>query len=71
MTSEARWIDVANLSKRLCVSRNTVWRWVREDRFPAPVRLSGGCTRWRLDDIERWEQVQCAHAAEFEYGEAR
>lgn len=41
---------------RYGVSRATVWRWTQHNKFPSPVRLSPGCTRWRLADIEQWEQ---------------
>lgn len=37
------------------VSRATIWRWVQERGFPNPVRLSPGCTRWKLADIEAWD----------------
>ena len=40
----------------LPVSRTTVWRWVRADKFPAPIRLSGGITAWRVEDIRTWLQ---------------
>jgi prophage regulatory protein len=40
---------------RYGVSRATWWRWVREGHAPAPVKLSPGCTRWRLPVLEAWE----------------
>lgn len=41
---------------RYGVSRQTVWRWAANDSaFPTPVKLSPGCTRWKLSDIESWE----------------
>ncbi len=27
---------------------------IKEDRFPAPVRLSSRCVRWRMGDLRRW-----------------
>jgi prophage regulatory protein len=38
----------------LPVSRATIWRWVQENKFPQPIRLSSGICVWRLSDIERW-----------------
>jgi len=38
----------------LPVSRATIWRWVRENKFPQPIRLSSGISVWRLTDIDRW-----------------
>lgn len=40
---------------RYGVSRATIWRWAQTGRFPQPVKLSPGCTRWRSSDIEQWE----------------
>lgn len=38
------------------VSRGTIWRWVTENGFPAPVRLGPHSVRWRRRDVEAWEQ---------------
>lgn len=43
------------LAERLDVSRATVWRWAKAGLVPKPVKLSPGCTRWRLADIAAWE----------------
>jgi prophage regulatory protein len=40
---------------RIGVSRVTIWRWVKKGNFPKPLKLSAGCTRFRLEDIEAWE----------------
>ncbi len=45
-------------AERYSVSRATWWRWVREARAPSPIKLSPGCTRWRLADLEAWEAGQ-------------
>lgn len=52
------------IASRYDVSRPTVWRWLKVDpSFPQPVRLSPGCVRWRLEDIERWESAKAGAAA--------
>lgn len=38
------------------VSRTTWWRGVKEGRFPAGVKLSGGITVWRVEDIREYLQ---------------
>lgn len=42
-------------ASRYGISRPTIWRWVNEGRFPAPVKLGPGITRWRLADLLQWE----------------
>lgn len=39
------------LAKRYGVHRTAIWRWVRNGDLPAPLRLSPGCTRWKMADI--------------------
>lgn len=41
---------------RYGVNRVTIWRWVRQGIFPAPVKIGPGCTRWAIDEIEKHEQ---------------
>lgn len=57
------YLSDKTVATRYEVGRATVWRWVQESKFPAPVKLSPGCTRWKLSDIEEWEanQKQVAH----------
>lgn len=44
------------LAARLSVSRQTIWRLVKSDpQFPRPIRLTPGCTRWLLSEVEAWE----------------
>lgn len=38
----------------LPVSPATVWRWVRNGKFPQPFKLSAGVTAWHLSDIEQF-----------------
>jgi prophage regulatory protein len=48
-----------HLAKRYKVSRQTIWRWAASDEtFPSPIKLSPGCTRWKLSDLELWEAAK-------------
>lgn len=46
------------LAKRFCVSRGSIWRWAADGRFPKPVCLTEGCTRWRASDVAQWEAAR-------------
>lgn len=35
-------------------SPSTLWRKVADGTFPKPVKLSPGCTAWRVEDIREW-----------------
>lgn len=36
----------------LPVSPATVWRWVRESKFPKPFKLGESVTVWNLEEVE-------------------
>lgn len=36
----------------LPVSPATIWRWVREGKFPQPFKLGASVTVWNASDIE-------------------
>jgi prophage regulatory protein len=47
------------VAARYSVHRTTPWRWAKTNsKFPKPVVLSQGCTRWKLLDLEVWEDEQ-------------
>jgi predicted DNA-binding transcriptional regulator AlpA len=52
--SEGQLITARALSLRLALSRQTLWRMVREARLPAPIHISPMCIRWREADIAAW-----------------
>ncbi len=35
-------------------SRTTLWRWVKEAKFPKPAKLSSGVTAWRVGDVREF-----------------
>jgi len=61
-----RITDVA--STRECkglvpVSKATIWRWVRDGRFPKPFKLGGNTTVFDLDLVEEWLAQRAGGAA--------
>jgi prophage regulatory protein len=36
------------------ISSATLWRWVKAQAFPAPVKLGPRVTAWRWDDVQAW-----------------
>ena len=53
-----RFLSDKDIAERYSVHRATPWRWVKEGKLPQPVKITAGCTRWKLADIEAWEQAQ-------------
>lgn len=54
------YVSVKELSSRYGVTAVSIWRWVREGRFPRPVKLSGNATRWKLSAVEQFERERGA-----------
>jgi len=48
-----------HVADRYGIGRVSVWRWLKTDpTFPKPFKLSPGCVRWRLADLEVWEAAR-------------
>jgi prophage regulatory protein len=62
----ARITDLASTkskSGKLPVSPATIWRWVKEGKFPAPFKLGPNTTVWDLDLVEAHLAQQAAGAS--------
>jgi prophage regulatory protein len=57
-------IENAELSRWIRLDRSTIYRMVRDGRFPPPVRLTdGGRHAWRRADVEQWIDSRIARAS--------
>ncbi len=54
------FLSVDQVAERFSVSRDSIYRWKRSGDFPKAVKLGPGTTRWRLSDLEDWEQTRQA-----------
>lgn len=50
------YIPDVQVANHFGVSRATVWRWVQNGSFPKPIKLSPGCSRWKIEDIKKWAE---------------
>jgi prophage regulatory protein len=51
------YVRITDLSPHIIpVSHATLWRWVRDGKFPKAVKLSTGITAWRVEDVRVWLQ---------------
>lgn len=47
------------VAARYSVTRLTVWRWSGGNGgFPQPIKIGPSCTRWRFEDLLRWEEKE-------------
>ena len=52
------FLDVRELADDIGVNKSTIRRWVQQGKFPEPVHISRGCTRWRTEDYAEWKLAQ-------------
>jgi prophage regulatory protein len=54
------FLSAAQVSARYgLTSDKNAWRWAKADpTFPKPVKLAPRCVRWKLSDLEVWEETK-------------
>ena len=53
-TPTRRALRIRKASEKTGFSESTIWRLVGQGEFPAPVKLSPGCTAWFEHEIDAW-----------------
>jgi prophage regulatory protein len=53
-TKNNHLVSPDELSKMLHRSRVTIWRWIKDDILPSPVRIHGAVLGWKPDVIDQW-----------------
>lgn len=58
------YLSDVQLAARYSVVRQSIWRWARVDpKFPRPVEISPGTTRWAFAEILAWEETRARRGA--------
>lgn len=52
-----RLLKIGEVREFLSIAEPTIWRWIAEKTFPAPLKL-GRASRWRQSTIENWLEEQ-------------
>lgn len=47
-------IDPMRETMLASVNRSTVYRWIKTQGFPAPIKLSPGCSVWSVSEVNEW-----------------
>ena len=50
-------VRLSDICKLVGLSRSSIYSRVGEGSFPAPIRLSDHCVRWRREDLDAWVQA--------------
>jgi prophage regulatory protein len=57
---EERFLRLPEVVRRCGISKSSVWLWVREGRFPSPIRVGPRVTCWRASEIDNWIEAKAA-----------
>jgi prophage regulatory protein len=63
-SEKRRWLRIHNLSTDkqhvglLPVSEATIWRWVKQGKFPMPFKLGANVTVWDAKEVDSWLKQQ-------------
>jgi len=47
-------LRVEDVVKKTSIGKSTIWLWVKEKRFPQPIKLSERISVWKESDIDEW-----------------
>jgi len=50
-------LKIRDVLVRYGVTKPTIYRWMKEGLFPAPVKIGGGTVRWLEADLEAFDQT--------------
>ena len=53
-----KFASVDELAARYGVNRSSLYKWCKAGQFPPPIKLGPKFSRWRREDIERWESTR-------------
>jgi len=48
------FIRIKDVMKKTSIPKSTIWLWVKEEKFPKPIKLSERTTVWKESDIDEW-----------------
>ena len=47
-------LRIKDVVKKTSIGKSTIWEWVKEEKFPKPIKLSERISVWRESDIDEW-----------------
>lgn len=61
--TDERYLRLPAVLERVPVSRTTLYRWIREDRFPPPYRIGPNTAAWAESEVLQALQELASEAA--------
>lgn len=51
----SNFLRIKQVSEKTGLAKSTIWLWVKEKKFPKPIKLSPRVTVWEESIIEQWQ----------------
>lgn len=58
IAADERFLTTSEVEKMVGLKRVTLWRWVKDGRFPSPIKYENSKNRYRLSEVVCWMQHQ-------------
>jgi len=55
----SNFLRVTQVAKKVGIGKSTVWLWVKEGKFPKPIKISSRVTVWDEEKIIEWQNNKC------------
>jgi prophage regulatory protein len=55
---ELQFYRARDVQDKVRISKATIWSWVKQNKFPSPIKLGKGVTVWRKSDIDAWVKTK-------------
>ncbi len=52
----SNFLRITEVMKKTGIAKSTIWLWVKEKKFPKPIKLSPRITVWDEDSINEWKK---------------
>lgn len=47
-------LRINDVVKKTSIGKSTIWVWVKDGKFPKPIKLSERISAWKESDIDEW-----------------
>lgn len=57
------FIDLHEVSQRVCLKKSAIYKMARANAFPSPVRIGSKAVRWDAAEVDAWQRERLAARA--------
>lgn len=50
----SNFLRITEVMKMTGIAKSTIWLWVKEEKFPQPIKLSPRITVWEQSKVQEW-----------------